>query len=74
MLSVKWVCVVIVPARGVKTTTRGREGAAEEAVEVSSDPKSTYKYSNFHVQFGGSHAGSLPSRPPPTAKPILVLD
>ena len=41
---------------------------------VSSDPRSKYRYSSFHVQFGGSQYENLPSMPPPTENPTLVLE
>ena len=51
MLSVKWVCVVIVPT--VLKIGFVRELAAKVVV-VFSDPKSRNRYSTLHVQFGGS--------------------
>lgn len=70
MLSVKCVCVVRLPANGeVKKVAAAGNGFA-----VSNDPRSMYRYSNFHVQFAGSQYENLPSIPPPTAKPTLVFD
>jgi hypothetical protein len=75
MLSVKSVCVVMGPVNRVARKTPPVSGrAGGNGLSVSSDPKSRYRYSNFHVQFDGSQYANLPSMPAPTAKPTLVLD
>ena len=70
MLSVKRVCRVVVPL-----AIPGPKGAGIvplNELTASSDPKSTYRYSNFHVQFDGRNP-SFPSIPAPAEKPTLVL-
>src|SRR6516164_702621 len=76
MLSVKCVCVVMDPVNGVALGRPARLFGLARGNEltVSTDPKSRYRYSNFHVQFGDSQYANLPSVPPPTAKPTLVLE
>src|SRR5215472_974347 len=69
MLSVKWVCRVVVPL-AIPGPSAGI--AALNELTASSDPKSTYRYSNFHVQFDGRNP-SFPSIPAPAEKPTLVL-
>ena len=69
MLSVKWLCVVMVPTR--LETLPGADEATFKDVDVLIEPRSTKRYSNFHVQFVGT---TLPSMPAPAAKPMLVFD
>src|SRR5437588_8429760 len=76
-LSVKWVWVVMVPTKGdvLGNLDPGKSANAPgNGAAVLIDPRSTNRYSNFHVQFGGSQYESVPSIPPPTTKPRLVLD
>jgi hypothetical protein len=70
MLSVKCVCRVVVAL--ATAVPKGAAIVALNELTASSDPKSTYRYSNFHVQFDGRNP-SFPSIPAPAEKPTLVL-
>src|ERR1700761_2027125 len=73
MLSVKDVCVATEPVRGATRTGKAGNGAAN-GLTVSTDPKSTKRYSSFHVQCRDSQFENMPSRPAPIVHPARVRD
>src|SRR5579871_2908931 len=73
MLSVKVVCVVTVPVRGEIWTGTGGNAAAN-GLTVLTDPRSTKRYSSFHLQRGDSPPENMPSTPAPIVYPACVRD